>query len=74
MPQCVYCRMAKDFLSKTGIPYEEVDVSIDAEAGDEMVKKTGQMGVPVIEMGDDIIIGFNRGQLEDSLKKHGYIS
>jgi glutaredoxin-like YruB-family protein len=70
-PFCGYCKMAKDFLDKNGFPYDEVDVSTDETAAQDMVARTGQMGVPVIEIGDEIIIGFNRVQMEEAITKAG---
>ena len=63
--------MAKDFFDKNGFPYEEVDVSVDEEAAKNMVARTGQMGVPVIEIGDEILVGFNKSQIEEVLAKTG---
>jgi glutaredoxin len=60
--------MAKQYFKSKNIDYEEVDVSSDIEAAREMIEKTGQMGVPVIEIGDTIIIGFNRAAIERALK------
>jgi glutaredoxin 3 len=67
-PTCPYCEMAKQYFKSKNIDYEEVDVSSDIEAAREMIEKTGQMGVPVIEIGDTIIIGFNRAAIERALK------
>jgi glutaredoxin 3 len=67
-PTCPYCEMAKQYFRSKNIDYEEVDVSSDIEAAREMIEKTGQMGVPVIEIGDTIIIGFNRAAIERALK------
>ena len=58
-PFCGYCKMAKDFLDRNGFPYEEVDVSVDEAAAKDMAARTGQMSVPVIEIGDEIVVGFN---------------
>lgn len=70
-PVCVYCRMAKDFFRKNNISYEEVNVAVDRKAAAEMVSKSHQMGVPVIDIDGEIFIGFNRKDLEEklSLKK-----
>lgn len=66
-PTCGYCRMAKDYFKEEGVEYEEKDVSADAKAREEMVNKTNQMGVPVIEVGEDIIIGFDKPKLIELL-------
>ncbi len=63
--------MAKDFFDKNGFPYDEVDVSVDETAAKDMVARTGQMGVPVIEIGDEILVGFNRPQIEEVLARAG---
>lgn len=68
-PFCGYCKMAKDFFDKNGLSYEEIDVSIDEAAAKEMVAKTNQMGVPVIEIGEDIIVGFDRAKIEELIAK-----
>jgi len=66
-PFCVYCKIAKDFFDKKGLAYEEVDVSVDEKAAQEMVARTNQMGVPVIEIGEEVVIGFNKSQIEKIL-------
>lgn len=60
--------MAKEFFKKNGFEYKEVDVSKDQAELEEMVKKSHQMGVPVIEINDKIFVGFNRSELEKELK------
>ena len=60
--------MAKDFFSERKIEFEEIDVSKDQEKAEEMVKLSGQMGVPVIKIGDKIIIGFDKEKIESVLK------
>lgn len=66
-PSCVYCKMTKEFFGKNNVQYEEKNVAADAEARNEMVQKSGQMGVPVIEVDGKIVIGFNQPELEDAL-------
>ena len=56
--------MAKEFLSQRGVPYVEKDVSVDPAAAQEVVKRTGQMGVPVITFDGETVIGFDRPKLE----------
>ncbi len=63
-PTCPYCHHVKDFLDKRGVKYTEHDVSVDRAAADEMVRKSGQMGVPVVIVGDQVIVGFDRKRLE----------
>ncbi len=62
-PTCVYCVTLKKFLEEKGIQYEEVNVAQDQEALEEMVEKTGQRGVPVVEINGEIIIGFDRERI-----------
>ncbi len=66
-PTCGYCQMVKNFLKEKGIEYAEFDVSADNEKADEMVKKSGQMGVPVIEIGDEIVVGFDKKKISELL-------
>jgi len=67
-PTCPYCHMAKDYLASKNIPFIDKNVAIDTAAGEEMVEKTGQMGVPVIEIDGKIIIGFDRVTIDELLK------
>ncbi len=71
-PTCPYCSMAKDFLSEKGIEFEDIDVSVDQKAAEEMIEKSGQMGVPVIVIIKDngeesVILGFDREKLVSEL-------
>jgi len=66
-PSCVYCKMAKEFFRKNGVAYEEKDVATDLAAREAMLAKSGQMGVPVIEAGGTIIIGFDQMRLRQVL-------
>lgn len=66
-PTCVYCRMAKEYFNKNNINYEEFDVTKDEKARLEMVAKSHQLGVPVIEINDRIIVGFNREEIDKAL-------
>ncbi len=66
---CPYCKMAKSFLDEKGVSYEDLNVAADAAARDEMVKKSGQMGVPVIEVDGEVIIGFDRERLAGLIGK-----
>ena len=65
---CVFCKKAKEFFKEHKITYTEVDVGKDAKAAKEMIEKSGQMGVPVIEVNDKIIIGFDKPALMKELK------
>jgi len=62
---CPYCRMAKAFLEKYGVPYDSIDVGADAEAAQKMVDLSGQRGVPVITVGEEVIVGFDAQRLNE---------
>lgn len=64
---CPYCVMAKNFFKKKGVAFNDIDVSRDMSAADEMVRKSGQMGVPVIEIDGEIIVGFQPDAFEELL-------
>ncbi len=67
-PTCHYCHMAKDFFTGNGIDFEEFDVMTDVARRQEMIEKSGQMGVPVIVIGDDeIMVGFDEKHLKSLL-------
>ena len=65
---CVYCKKTKAFFQEHHVVYQEKDVSIDSAAVDEMVEKSGQMGVPVIDVDGSIIIGFDEAALRQILQ------
>lgn len=64
---CGYCKMAKEFFQKNNVTYEEHDVGKDLEKRKEMIDKSGQMGVPVIMIGDDMVVGFNKPRISELL-------
>ena len=64
---CPWCYKAKEFLKEKGVEYKDVDVGADSDAANEMVEKSGQMGVPVIDVDGKIIVGFDKEELEKSL-------
>ena len=64
---CVYCHMAEDFLNSNKIKFKSIDLTSDAKAAQEMIKKSGQMGVPVIDIDGKIIIGFDKNALKKAL-------
>ena len=66
-PSCHFCHMAKDFFDEEGITYTDYNVAEDTEKRSEMVDKTGQLGVPVIEIGGEIVIGFNEKKIKELL-------
>jgi len=67
-PTCVYCKIAKEFFRKHNISFREVDVFADLDAREEMFSKSHQMGVPVIEIGDEIFVGFDRAIVARALR------
>ena len=66
-PACVYCKMAKEFFSKHNITYTEYNVVTDAKHRDEMIERSGQMGVPVIDIDGNVVVGFNEIRLRKLL-------
>lgn len=66
-PTCPYCRMVKSFLKEKGVDFEDIDVSLDSKAAEEMIQKSGQMGVPQIEINEKIIVGFDKEAIEREL-------
>ena len=59
-PSCTYCKMAKEFLTSQNVPFEDIDVSVDPVQRDEMVQKSGQLGVPVFDIDGQIMVGYNQ--------------
>ena len=68
---CPYCKLVKEYLDEKGVEYKNVDVANDSAAANEMVKKSGQMGVPVVDIDGVIIVGWNKDALEEALEKAG---
>lgn len=66
-PTCPYCRQVKDYLVEKGVTVTDLNVASDLEARNSMVQKSGQLGVPVVEIGDQIVIGFNRAKIDELL-------
>lgn len=66
-PTCPWCTRAKDYLEQAGIAFEDIDVSTDVEAAREMVKISGQMGVPVLSIDGNVVIGFNKQRIDELL-------
>ena len=66
-PTCGYCHQVKEYLAHKGVKYVERNVSVDRAAADEMVEMTGQMGVPVVVIDGQAIVGFNRPRLDQLL-------
>ena len=66
-PTCAYCHAEKEFFKEHNIEFQEFDVFADAKARQEMIEKTGQLGVPVTDIDGQIIIGFERGKIKQLL-------
>lgn len=66
-PTCPYCTALKNFLKEHNIEFEEVDVSVDDQARKEMIQKTNQLGVPVVEIGDEFVVGFEKEKISKLL-------
>ena len=71
---CVYCKLAKDFLKKNNIEYQEINVGDDEKALKDMIEKSHQLGVPVIEIGKEIFVGFNRAEIAKALDLKEHLS
>ena len=68
---CAFCHTAKDYLDKLGVAYVVEDVEKNPAAGAEAVEKSGQRGIPVIDIAGEIIVGFDRPKIDAALKAHG---
>ncbi|NLX76630.1 MAG: glutaredoxin family protein [Clostridiaceae bacterium] len=68
-PTCPYCVMAKDYLAEKNIPFEDIDVSADPAKAREMIQKSGQRGVPVIDIDGNIVIGFDRNRIDELINQ-----
>ena len=67
-PFCPYCVTLKDYLKEKKVEFAEVDVSEDEKERDEMVNLSGQIGVPVVNIGGKIIVGFDNKEIDEALK------
>ena len=67
-PTCVYCKTLKAYLKKNNIDFEDIDVSKDEKQLQKMIKDSGQMGVPVVDIDGEIIIGFDKEKIDKLLK------
>ncbi|MFW5746907.1 MAG: glutaredoxin family protein [Nanoarchaeota archaeon] len=66
-PTCPWCHKVKDYLQEKGADFEDIDVSSNTEAAKEMVEKSGQMGVPVVDIDGTIIVGFDQDAIDEHL-------
>ncbi len=67
-PTCAFCNAAKSYFRQRGIKFRDVDVSRDPAAARDMVRRSGQQGVPVIDIGGKIVVGFDRAKIDSLLK------
>jgi len=67
-PSCTYCSAVKRYFREKGVKFRDVDVSRDSAAARDMVRRSGQMGVPVVDIGGKIIVGFDRPKIDKFLK------
>ena len=68
-PTCPWCKKAKEYLKGKGIEYQEINVAGDMKAQEEMIDKSGQLGVPVIDINGNIVIGFDQEEIDKQLSK-----
>lgn len=68
-PSCGYCVKAKEYLRQNNISFSEYNVAQDMRKAEEMVKKSGQMGVPVLDVNGRIIVGFNQPEIDKALRR-----
>jgi glutaredoxin 3 len=66
-PTCTFCRQAKSYLRQQGVRFRDVDVSRDPAAARDMQRRSGQQGVPVIDIGGKIVVGFDRPKVDKLL-------
>ncbi len=66
-PTCPYCQALKEWLGENNYQYENYDVSVDEKARDKMIEISGQMGVPVIDIEGEIVIGFDKEKIAELL-------
>jgi len=67
-PTCPYCRMFKQFLTENNVEFEDVDVSVNQKMAHEVIQKSGQMGVPVLDIDGRIVVGFDKTRIKQLLK------
>jgi glutaredoxin-like YruB-family protein len=66
-PTCPFCIRAKQYLKDNNVQFEDIDVSENQEKAQEMIKKSGQMGVPVLEIGGEMVVGFDKDKIKAAL-------
>jgi len=68
-PVCPWCHRAKEYLKEKGIKFEDINVAENREAASEMIEKSGQMGVPVLDINGDIVVGFDKERIDRALRR-----
>ncbi len=68
-PSCPYCTMVKNHLKKKQVPFNDVDVSRDQRRAEEMIRKSGQMGVPVVDINGRILVGYRPAEIDSALSR-----
>lgn len=71
---CAYCHMVMEYLKAKGVAYKTIDVDKDPQAAQAIFAKTGQAGVPVVEIGDETILGFDRTRIDSALRANNLVS
>ena len=66
-PTCPYCIRVKQFLKESAVNFKDIDVSSDQDAAQEMIKRSGQMGVPVVDIDGELIVGFDKEKIKKVL-------
>ena len=66
-PSCPWCHKAKEFLAENDVDFKDVNVAADQSAAHEMIKKSGQMGVPVLDINGEVVVGFDMSRIKDLL-------
>lgn len=69
-PWCAFCHMAKQYLDGKKVAYTDIDVEKDPAGAQAIVQKTGQAGIPVIQIGDEVILGFDRPKIDLALRHY----
>jgi len=72
-PWCAFCHMAKNYLASKKVAFKDIDVEKDQKAAHDIFVKTGQAGIPVIEIGEAIIIGFDRPHIDSALEQYNLL-
>lgn len=68
-PTCSWCQAVKDYMNQRNLEFAEVDVAADRQQAQEMIQKSGQMGVPVVEIDGETVVGFDRSRIEALLER-----